>query len=214
MSLASALNDVCRRAVDRLPVAGAVTHLMTPADAVGVGPVAASDARARSIGDLPFVAGVGPCHDAFQLRRPVLVGDLAAAAGRWPGYAEAALDKGVRAVFSMPLQVGAVGLGVIDLHADTVGMLRPDDLATAFALADEATHVLLTGTDDLTDAGLDEVVDHRAEIYQAQGALVVALGVSLADAMVIMRSHAFAAGLPLVALAKQVLDGTSKPEDW
>ena len=212
MSLASALDQVCRRAVAGLPVSGSVALLMARQDAGGV--AAASDPRAHSIGDLPFVAGVAPCRDAYRLRRPVLVGDLAHAAGRWPGYAESALEHGVRAVFSMPLQVGAVGLGVIDLYADTVGMLRQDDLATAFALADEATQVLLAGADDLSDAGLDEVLDHRAEIYQAQGALVVTLGVGLAEAMVILRSHAFASGMPLIDLAKQVLDGTSEPESW
>lgn len=211
MSLASVLDPVCRRAVDELPVSSSVAHLMTRQESSGV--VGASDARAHALGELSFLTGVGPCCDAFRLRRPVLVGDLTQAAGRWPGYAESALEQGVRAIFSMPLQVGAVGLGVLDLYADTVGMLTSDDLATAFALADEATQVLLDSAGDPTEAGA-EIVDHRAEIYQAQGALAVALGVGLAEAMVILRSHAFAASLPLLDLARQVLDGTSNPESW
>ncbi len=212
MSLASALEDVCRVCVARLPVTGAVVHLMAREQEVGV--VAASDTRAASIGELPFVAGLGPCLDAFRLRRPVLVSDLEASAARWPGYAESAIEQGVAAVYSLPLQSGAVALGVLDLYADRAGPLAPDDVGQGLGLARAATQVLLSGDSGDADRAIDAVMDHRAEIYQAQGALVVALGVSLAEAMVLLRAHAFSMGLPLLDLSRQVVGGSSQPDEW
>jgi len=215
MSLASALEDLCHICVARLPVTGSVVHPMAQDQVVGV--AAASDSRSASIGDLPFLIGVGPCLDAFRLRRPVLAGDLEVTGSRWPGYADSVLEQGVAAVFSLPLQSGAVGLGVLELYSDEPGSLESEQLVEALDLARAATHLLLAGEGagvvDAVDA-LNDVVDHRAEIYQAQGALVVALGVSLAEATVLLRAHAFALGLPLLDLSRQVVGGSSRPEDW
>lgn len=212
MSVASALEEACRDVVGRLPVSWSVVHLMAGRGSAGV--AAASGAHARALAELPFTTGVGPCLDAYRLRRPVLVGDLALVAGRWPAYADAALEHGVKAVFSLPLQVGAVGLGVLDLYADEVGVLADKDMTEALSSADRITDVLLTGGRDVHHDRVTEGVDHRAEIYQAQGALVVDLGVGLAEAMALMRAHAFASGVPLLELARQIVAGASLPEDW
>ena len=70
--------------------------------------VAASGSRSNGSRSLQFSLGEGPCFEAYRTRRPVLIPDLAAVAPtRWPGYAMAAHDHGVRAVFALPLQVGA-----------------------------------------------------------------------------------------------------------
>lgn len=215
MSLASALEDLCRVCVDRLPVSGAVVHLMSQERAVGV--AAASDPRAASVGDLPFVTGVAPCLDAFRLGRPVLVGDLETSAPRWPGYAESVLELGVAAVFSLPVQSGAVGLGVLDLYSDQAGSLATDQEGRGLGLARAAGHVLLFGDHDgVVDAvgAMGEVLDHRAEIYQAQGSLIVALDVTPAEAMLLLRAHAFTIGVPLLDLSRQVVHGSSRPEEW
>ena len=64
----------------------------------------ASDPAVERIEELQSVLGGGPCIDAFAGPRPVLVPDLAdGAMSRWPGYAPAAPDAGVRAVFAFPL---------------------------------------------------------------------------------------------------------------
>lgn len=213
MVLAAALEELCRICVERLPVDGAVIHLMTNDSVVGV--AAASDFLAATQGDLPFVTGEGPCLDAHKLNRPVLIPDLAMAMARWPGYSVAMLEHDVRAVSSIPLLVGAVNLGVLDLYAARVGSLDREDLAVAMTMGIVATDLLLTGgtVDEALDV-LGEVVDHRAEIYQAQGALVVTLGIPLLDAMARMRAHAFAVDLPLIELARMVLLDASAARDW
>ena len=49
----------------------------------------------------------------------------------------------MEAAFTFPLQVGAIGLGVLDLYRDRVGALSDAELAEALSFADAATMLLL-----------------------------------------------------------------------
>ena len=121
--VADLLQELCRTLASDLGLMGAAMNLMSAAGTTN-GVVAASDDRSRDVDELQFATGEGPCHEAFAARRPVLTPDLRSAIdGRWPGYSSAALDAGVGAVFAFPLQVGAVVLGVMDVHADRAGSL-------------------------------------------------------------------------------------------
>lgn len=212
--IAVELQRVCRAAVEALPVDGAVVHLMSEDEDVGV--AASSAARWRPIAELVFTIGEGPCLDTARWHRPVLVPDVQVAAPRWPGYASAVQEHGVSAVFAFPMQAGAVGVGVLDLYAVAPGTLGGDDLALALAFARIATEMLLDGqvrnrpktVDDL------EVPLNRAEIYQAQGMVMVALGITLAEALIRMRARAFADDLPLADLARAVISGAVQPQSW
>jgi AmiR/NasT family two-component response regulator len=55
---------------------------------------------------------------------------------------------------------------------------------------------------------------NRSEIHQAQGMVMVALGITLADAMIRMRARAFTDDVPLVELARGVISGVVHPKDW
>ena len=87
------------------------------------GVIAASDEASERAEELQVTLGEGPCVDAFQTRRAVLVPDLAANAARWPMYAPAAYGSGVAAAFAFPLQVGAARLGVLDVFRARPGPL-------------------------------------------------------------------------------------------
>lgn len=209
------LQRVCRAAAAALPVDGAVIHLMSGGADAGV--AASSAARWQPVGELVFTVGEGPCLDAARRYRPVLVPDLPIAAPRWPGYAGAVQGYGVAAIFAFPMQVGAVGFGVLDLYAAAPGMLGHHDLTLALAFARIATDMLLDG--EVPGRGPDVVADldgplNRSEIYQAQGMVMVALGITLAEALVRMRARAFADDVPLVDLARAVISGAVLPQSW
>ena len=214
---AADLQRLCRAAVDHLRLDGAVIHLMTTSGPSGIG--ASSDPRSARFGDIPFTTGDGPCLDAFSRRRPVLIPDLEQVRDRWPGFSSAALADGVGAVFSLPLQVGAVAFGVLDLYAWNATQLVEDQVALALAFARVATEILLDAADGT--AGPDgwgegkehgRLLDHRPEIHQAQGMVMVALGLTLADAMIRMRAHAFSSGLPLIDVARDIITGRPLPD--
>jgi hypothetical protein len=172
-----------------------------------VATVAATGGQAAAMEDLQFTLGEGPCVDAVSTRRPVLQPDLAATGPpRWPAFSAGALDAGLRAVFALPLLIGTVRLGSLALYRDGAGSLSDPALAEALTFADVATAVLLH-----LQAGRPgepiRLVEDRAEVHQASGMVSVRAGVSLAQALLLLRARAFASDRPISAVARDVLDG-------
>ena len=214
--LADLLQQLCRTLTIDLVVMGVAVNLMSSAGSEGV--VAASDDRSRDLDELQFAAGEGPCHDAYAARRPVLTPDLRAVThGRWPAYISAALESGVAGVFAFPLHVGAAVLGVLDVYTDQPGSLSQAQVAETLTGAQLATEILLDG--EVVSAGgrldrdLASVLDHRVEIYQAQGMVIVDLGVGPAEALTRMRAHAFGNEIALIDLARDIIAGFVLPRD-
>lgn len=194
--------------VAAVPVTGAGIIVMANS---GPGAMLAStDGPAAVMEELQFSFGEGPCVDASTSGRPVLQPRLQRTGpARWPAFADGALDCGVRAIFAFPLQVGGIRVGVLDLYRDVEGDLDPRELAESLAFADAATSVLLrlqarTGLRD-TDPGLVDMVDRRAEVHQATGMVSVQTVLGLAEALVLLRAHAFAAERPLLDIARAVI---------
>jgi hypothetical protein len=206
--LPESLVRLCART---LPVSGVGIALMT--DDGPAGTVAASDGGALQLEELQFTLAQGPCVDASHTGRPVLTPDLAATSSRsWPQFAAGAYAAGLRAVFAFPLQVGGIRLGVLDLYRDSAGELSQGELADALAWADAATRLLLDLQAQDTAHGIPPphalaVLDDRAEVHQATGVVSVRAGVSLAQALALLRARAYAGGRPIGDLARDVLDG-------
>jgi hypothetical protein len=172
--------------------------------------LAATDARARQLEELQFALDEGPCVEASRGDHPVLHPELTATGSvRWPRYGAAALDAGVHAIFAFPLQVGAIRIGVLDLYRDTPGHLTAVELADAVAFADAATVVLLYLQDhpgpDGEPTALTGPIDSRAEVHQATGMITVQLGVSLAEALLRLRAHAYDSGQSVTDVAADVV---------
>lgn len=76
----------------------------------------ASDRVASRVAELTVTFGEGPSVEATS-GGPALAGDLTVpyCQARWPAFAPAAVASGVRAVFALPLQIGGIHLGVLDL---------------------------------------------------------------------------------------------------
>jgi hypothetical protein len=115
----------------------------------------------------------------------------------------------VRGVFAFPLQSGSVCLGALDVYQDQPGPLTGEALTLALLFADLALEILLdaqarTGADNLPEA-VDDMVAPRMEVYQAQGMLVVDLGVSLDEAMSRLRAHAYTENRSLGDVAREVV---------
>jgi len=213
--VAAELQRICRAAVSGLGLLGAAVHVMPQSGVSGIG--ASSDAHAAILAELLTTTGEGPGADAFSMRRPVLVPDLLASSGRWPGYVEAAARAGLGAVWSLPLHLGAVSLGILDLYDVDARSLSAEDLGVAVQLSRLAVEPLLDGRSGghggSVDAGL-AAVEHFAEVHQAQGMVMVDLKVELAEALVRMRAHAFANEMTLVELARAIVGGTEDAVSW
>ena len=206
------LKHLCHDCADALPITGVGLALMNDAGHQGV--IAATDGPARVMEELQFTLGEGPCLDASLARRPVLQPDLArTAVARWPGFGPEALKAGIAAIFAFPLHVGAIRIGILDLYRDTPGSLDGDVLAEALAYADAAVLILLHLQSQMPPEGglhpqLADPLENRAEVHQATGVISVVAAVSLADALLLLRAHAYASQRPVLQVARDVIAGT------
>ncbi len=175
----------------------------------------ASDEVASQLEELTLTLGEGPGVDAFA-GGPALVADLDAAecVVRWPAFAPAAVLAGVRAMFALPLRVGAIRLGVLDLYRARPGDLAGGQLADALLLADMACALLLDGaasdgaaSDGSAAAGRwpERASLAHPEVHQATGMVTVQLGVSAAVALIRLRAYAYAHDRRLREVAADVV---------
>lgn len=198
---------VCTAAVAALPVSGAGLRLMGTSGHQIL--VHGTDSTARQLEDLQLTLGVGPCVESVRRGGPVLVPDLARqSAGRWPGFVEPALGAGVRAIFAFPLQIGAIGLGVLDLYRNSIGGLNDDAMTDALIFLDVVTLALL----DTPVAGTDGdgilttwMGDADTAVHQATGMIMVQLGVPIDQAMLRLRAYAFAHDRTITATARDLV---------
>lgn len=190
-----------------LSVTGVGLVLMTDEGPAGV--VAATDGPAATMEELQYTLGEGPCVDSSRTGRPVLLPDLARTGpGRWPAFSAGALEAGICAIFAFPLRVGAIRLGVLDLYRDRPGLLSVDELAEALSFSDAATALLMHLQYQSAADGLAvPLVEDRAEVHQATGFIAFEAGVSLSQALVLLRARAYASNRATVEVAKDVLAG-------
>lgn len=135
-----------------------------------------------------------------------MVPDMTVTGGRWPGFAADAVSAGAAAVFSFPLHVGGVRLGVLEVHRRTIGSLTPAQLTDAFLLADAATDTIFDDVHGVAALTLPGLVDIQAEVHQATGMVAVDLEVSLSEALLRIRGHAFAQQMTLAQVAKEIIE--------
>ena len=160
-----------------------------------------TDEVSEHLEELQLTLGEGPRVDASADGGPVLVQDLAAAdvAARWPAFGPAARLAGAAAVFALPLQIGGIRVGVLDLYRAQPGPLSADHRAQAAAHAGGGTG----------PAGQPwPLALHRAEIDQATGMLTEQLGVGIEEAFVRLRGYAYAHDRRLADVARDLVART------
>jgi hypothetical protein len=200
---------VCVACVEATSVTGAALALVSQGGQGGT--VAASDARIRGVDDEQFTLGEGPGISAFATGE-VLEPDLgtSGAVSAWPAFARHAQDAGIGAAFGFPLLRGGLRVGSLDLYRDTAGLLTADQLDDARALAVIATVVV---TEIQAHAPRKGEVLHpdledgmgRAVVHQATGMVMVQLGVTIAEAIILLRAYAFSHERPIFEIATDVV---------
>lgn len=198
---------ICSACLAGLVIDGAAISLLAQSSARVT--LWASDTTAGLLEDLQFALNEGPSMEAAAIGSPVLVADLGqhGEGSHWPMFADAVAERtSVRALFALPLQWGAVKLGVLDLYRARPGGPSEMQQRDMLAAADTAA-VLMLGlrTGPGADGWLDPAVSHRAEIHQATGMVLAQLGVSATEALTRMRAHAFAEQRSLGEIAADVL---------
>ncbi|MGA3216949.1 MAG: GAF and ANTAR domain-containing protein [Acidimicrobiales bacterium] len=200
------LGRLCQVCAEDLGMAGVAVALIP--NGHDPGEIAASDPRASLVVELQFISGEGPTIDAHRDRRPVFEDDLATAI-RWPDFASRAVSAGVAAVFALPLRIGAANFGALTFYRGQAGPLGDTLLADALVMAEVACEVTLCLQAQVPPGTLHEVVEalatERTVVYQATGMIAVQLGLSLEDAIVVLRARAFVDCRPVHEVAADVV---------
>jgi ANTAR domain len=198
---------VCTVCVSLLPVTGAGISIVT---AAGSQPLHSTDATAAHLAELCQSTGDGPGREAIRLGQPVMVPALhLVEPDRWPMFTAPALALGVGSLHAIPLHLGAIRLGVLNMYRIEAGLLQGDDLDNALTLADAATLLLLR--EPVPAEGDDpgwatELVGPQAVVHQAAGMVVAQLDVDIETALLRLRSYAYAHGRSVREVAQDIVD--------
>lgn len=171
-----------------------------------------SDEIIERIEDLQFTLGEGPCIDAYVIGKPVLEPDLVQTqTTRWVTFAGDAIDAGVAAVFALPLQLGAIRIGSLNLYRARAGMLSDEELADALVLADLGAEIVLDLQGGVPPGSLvgqmAETGPYGARVHQATGMVASQANVGAQAALARLRAYAYADARPLSQVAADVVGG-------
>ncbi|MER5880634.1 ANTAR domain-containing protein [Streptomyces sp. NPDC001910] len=166
-----------------------------------------SGALSDGFEDLQVTLGQGPGLDSLAAGTAVRIHDLTRVRpDRWPALVVEATVLGVQAVFCFPLRIGAITLGVLTLVRTTSGPLTSAQGDDASALVAALTQRVLDLGFPLLSAPEDEGLPyHYAALHQATGMVSAQLSVSLAEALLRLRAHAYSNGLNLTDTAQDIV---------
>jgi hypothetical protein len=200
---------LCEVSADITEMSGAGIMLLS--GDVPQGSLCTSNTVSQLIEDLQYTLGEGPCIDAHIHGNVVTEPDLAQPArSRWHAFCPPAIDAGALAVFGFPVRVGAARLGALNLYRDRPGPLTDDQHADALVMADVAARTILDmqaqAPPGALAADLELEANFQFVVHQAAGMTSVQLGVSVGDALIRLRAHAFATDRLLADVAEDVVN--------
>jgi len=204
------MRSLCLACTDVLDVTGVGLMLMSASRSFGT--VGVSDPIAEVVEEVEYTLGEGPCLTAYETKTPVFDVDLSDTEPvGWPEFRRGALAEGIHAAFGFPLLVNSICIGAMNLYRDASGPLTERQIGDAVVIAGLASRTLLRWQAEAPIGTLawqfDTVANHRVEVHQAAGRVSVQAGISVADALALLRAYAFSQDRPVAAIAKGVAAG-------
>lgn len=202
--------DLCRPFLGPLPIAGVSITVITPSGAQSA--LCSSDLLAARIDELQFELGEGPHWLAARSGQIAMISDVATDGhSKWPilGAALGALPVG--AIFSIPMRMGAVTVGVATLYSERRRELNHEQQATALAIASGIAEVAVQRA--MASARDESSVESaanpalRREVHQATGMILVQLDTTATIAYSRLQAYAFANGQTMASVAHDVVTG-------
>lgn len=152
----------------------------------------------------------GPCVTAYQTGKVLAIPDVQAHRDRWPEYCDAAAELGLHAVASVPLKLGELSAGALNLYARGRRTWETEDLEAAQVMADMATAYLINSSHHRQQVELNAQLQHALEsrviIEQAKGMIAKQRGVGPEKAFDLLRRHARNRNATVHAVAEAVVN--------
>jgi len=203
---------LCARFLAELPVNGAAVSVF--GGKVPETIVCATDDLAARLDELQFDLGEGPRWQAARTRLPVLEPRVREVDHPlWPVFHTALMDTTVAALYVLPLTLGALDVGMVELYSTTPEALGRTDRAKALVLANQIAWTLLDRllqVEESTTGGAAKTPTSasplsRREIHQATGIVLAQMNVTPTEALLLLRAYAFSHGKTVRATAGEVV---------
>ena len=204
-------HDLCRPFLNSLPVSGASVTVMSASGARMS--LCSSGVIAARIDELQFELGEGPQRTVVRSGQIVMVPDVASGGhDDWPVLGAALGELPVGAIFCVPIQMGAVTVGVATLYCDKPLALDHHQQATALAIA---SAIAAGAVQQAMVFAIDEMAVEsaaapalRREVHQATGIVLVQLNTTATVAYARLQAYAFANGRTVLTVARDVVAGS------
>jgi GAF domain-containing protein len=167
-----------------------------------------SDPLIRAADRLQYDLGEGPCIEAATTTRTMLSADLATDP-RWPRWGPAAVELGFRSILSAELHTGGDRIGAINFYGSAIRQFTGEDVDVARLLASHAAAGLAAVR---LREGLQNALDSRTVIGQAQGVLMERFDVDADRAFAILRRYSQDGNIRLIEVARTVVQRKELPE--
>jgi hypothetical protein len=200
--------DFCKVALVRTGVDGIT---VTFANAFsGLELLVATDEVAERVAQLEFSLGQGPSVDAVASGVVTTADDLRGGVSehRWPLFAAEAVNAGIRAVQAYPIVFSRGAFGAVGFYSKAPNRLdvtqhrQAEDITELIGLA-----LLDPQSGESIGSGL------RMTVHQAAGMVMQQAGISIQDALVLLRSAAFTEDRLVTDLAADVIAGRRRFEE-
>jgi hypothetical protein len=198
-------SELARPFLSLLPVTGASVSTFGPL--LGAETISATDDKALRVDELQFDLGEGPCWDALASRSPVLEPDFATRAGTvWPEFSRALQAEQIGALFAFPLVFGPLGIGAVDLYSRRPVSLTEEQQEQAQSLSAIVSRIILRNALKRLEGEDDPSPFSRRLVHQATGMVLAQLGISAADAHLIIQARAFSESRPMREVATDIVE--------
>ncbi len=172
--------------------------------------LSASDRLAERLEWTQITLGEGPALDAISRGVPISIPDLTQSEGLWPAFLAEISGHGIGGMYALPLQIGAIKVGALDLYSDLDVPLATAEFADAVAISELLTAVLLnTDRDgrlpDSLGSWWNQPLGTR-EVHQATGMVMAQLGTDARSAYVRLQGFAFGNNRLLTDVANDVVN--------
>jgi transcriptional regulator with GAF, ATPase, and Fis domain len=214
--------DLLQEAAAGADVASAVAEVV--AELIGVDdvslmlvaagqPVVSSGTSALAVGlaERQIALGEGPSVEALGTGASVELVDLRSvdALDRAPVFISEARSEGVGAMFAFPLRIGGALVGVLTGTRASAGPMSAGQYADALIVSTLATIALLHEGTGASSARWAQVLDQASildgAVQIAAGMVAEQLDVTILEALVRMRAHAFAVDEPIEDVARSLI---------
>ena len=177
---------------------------------VGLEVLSTSDPVAERVEWTQITLSQGPAFDSIAQGIPISVPDLTRAEGNWPMFLSEISGLGLGGMYALPLQIGAIKVGALDLYSDLDAPLATAEFADAVAISELLTAVLLNADRDgrIPDSlgpWWNQPLSTR-EVHQATGMVMAQLGTDARSAYVRLQGFAFGSNRLLKDVASDVVN--------